>query len=120
MNRRAWLVAAVALIPLLVYPLASVAGGGLRFPTPTECIRPAVDGEPVAAVFGRFDDPAEAEALRDSVVAVGFVGTEALPDGCGRWKVELDGVPSVEVAQELQKEAASVDLRPTLELDSDG
>jgi hypothetical protein len=119
-SARIWLVVAIAITPLLVYPIVSVAGGGPRFPARAECIQPAVEGRQVDVVWGRFDDSMEADALRERVVAVGFVGTEALPDGCGRWKVELDGVPSIEVAQEVQKEAASVDLRPTLELDSDG
>ena len=70
-------------------------------------------------VFGRFDDPEAAAETSDRAVAVGFIGTEALPDGCGRWKVVLEGVPSLETAREIQAEAATVDLRPTLEFGSE-
>jgi hypothetical protein len=110
---------AIVLVSLLGYPLATLAGGSPRFPSRQECVRSAVEGQPVDAVFGRFDDPTSAVEARDRVVGVGFIGTEALPDGCGRWKVVLEGVPSLETAREVQNEAATVDLRPTLELGSD-
>ncbi len=71
-------------------------------------------------VYGRFDDPASATEERDRVVSLGFTGTEVLPDGCGRWKVVLRGVPTLEIASEVQREAGTVDLHPTLELGSDG
>jgi hypothetical protein len=119
-SARLWLVIAIAVIPLLVYPIVSIAGGGPRFPTRTECVHAAVDGQPVAVVWGRYDDLSEASEARDRVITVGFVGTEVQPDGCGLWKVELGGVPSVEVANEIVEEAETVDLHPTLELDSDG
>jgi hypothetical protein len=82
-------------------------------------VRPAVEGQHVDVVFGRFDDPESAVEARDRVVGVGFVGTDALGDGCGRWKVVLGGVPSLEIAREIQAEARTVDLDPTLELGSD-
>lgn len=71
-------------------------------------------------VWGRFDDLGEANGLRERALAVGFTGTEVQADGCGRWKVVLDGVPSVAVAQAVASEAENVDLHPALELDSDG
>lgn len=120
MSLRFWLLIAIVIVPLLGYPIVSVAGGGPRFPTRAECLRPAVEGQRVDVVWGRFDDSVEAEALRERVVAVGFVGTEARPDGCGRWKVVLESIPSIEIAREIVKEAETVDLYPTLELDSDG
>jgi len=109
------LVAGIVLVPLLGYPLVTLAGGSPRFPSHEECVRPLLEGEPVDLVFGRFDDPYSAVGLRDRVLAVGFIGTEALPDGCGRWRVVLESVPSIEVAREIQEEAATVDLRPTVE-----
>ena len=120
MTPRSRLVVTIVLVPLLVYPLVSVSGGAPRFPTRGECVRAPVEGRPIALVWGRYGDPATAEAARARVIKVGVVGTEVLPDGCGLWKVELDGVPSLEVAHEIQREADTVDLHPTLELDSDG
>jgi hypothetical protein len=83
-------------------------------------VRPAVEGQRVDVVFSRFGDPDSADELRDHVLAVGFRGTEAIPDGCGRWKVVLESVPSLEIAGEIQTEAGMVDLHPTLELSSRG
>jgi len=116
---RAWVAVAIVLVPLLGYPLVTLAGGSPRFPSREECVRSPVEGQPVDLVFGRFDDPEVAAETADQVVAVGFIGTEAFPDGCGRWKVVLGGVPSLETAREIQAEAATVDLRPTLELGSE-
>lgn len=120
MTRGLWSVAAIVLVALLAYPIVTLAGGAPRFPTRSECVRPAVEGRSVDVVFGRFDDPLSAAELRDQTVSVGFIGTEALPDGCGRWKVVLEDVPSVDTAREIQREAGTVDLEPTLELGSDG
>jgi hypothetical protein len=105
----------IVVVPLVVYPMWSMAGGSPRFPSRDECIRSVVEGEPVDLVYGRYDDPESAAAARDRVVAVGFTGTEVLFDGCGRWKVVLEGVPSVDIAREIQSEAATVGLHPTLE-----
>jgi|APDOM4702015248_1054824.scaffolds.fasta_scaffold161108_2 hypothetical protein len=109
------LAAAVVLVPLLGYPSAVLVGGAPRFPTRAECARPAGASGPVDVVFGRFDTPDAADALRDRALAVGFVGTKTLADGCGRYKVVLTGVPSIEVGREIQAEAAPVQLAPRLE-----
>ena len=118
MTGRRWIPVLIVLVPLLGYPIAMLGGGGPRFPTRAECVHPAVEGAPVDLVYGRLDDPVDAARLRDRVVAVGFTGTEAVADGCGRWKVVLENVPSLEVAREVQEEARSVELSPTLELGS--
>lgn len=117
MSRR-FAAAAIVLVPLLAYPLSTLAGGLPRFPSRDECVRPAVDGQPVDVVYGRFDDPVSAAEHLERVLAVGFAGTEVLPDGCGRWKVVLEGVPRLEIARGVQEEARTVDLLPTLELGS--
>jgi len=114
------LVVAIVAVPLLVYPIVSVTGGGPRFPTRGECVHAPVDGQPVDVVWGRYDDPRDAAESRDRVVGVGFIGTEVLPDGCGRWKVVLEDVPGLEVGRELVEEAERVDLHPTLEFASGG
>jgi hypothetical protein len=108
----------IVLVAALGYPLVVVASGSPRFPTRDECIVPALEGQPVDLVFGRFDDPGNASDLAARVVAVGFTGTESTPDGCGRWKVVLENVPTIEVAKQIQEEAASVDLAPEPELAS--
>jgi hypothetical protein len=109
-------VSAIVLVPLLGYPLVTLAGGAPRFPSPEECVHAPVDGQAVDVVFGRFDDPESAAAFQDRVLSVGFAGTEMLADGCGRWKVVLLNVPSIEIGRGVQAEAATVDLSPTLEL----
>jgi hypothetical protein len=120
MTARAWVAAAIVLLPLLGYPLFTLAGGAPRFPTREECIHSPVAGQPVDVVFERFDDPDKAAAFRERVLAVGFSGTEMLADGCGRWKVVLQSVPTIEIAREVQAEAATVDLSPKLELGAGG
>ena len=119
-RRRVGLAAAIVVVPLLVYPAVTMASGFPRFPTRDECVRPAVEGEPVDVVYGRFDSRVEAAELLERVLTVGFTGTETLFDACGRWKVVLEGVPSLEIARGVQEEAATVDLEPTLERGADG
>ena len=82
----------------------------------TNACGPAVEGEPVDVVYGRFDSPVEAAELRERVLTVGLTGTETRFDGCGRWEVVLEDVPSLEIARGVQEGAATVDLQPTLEL----
>ena len=120
MSARVWIAAAIVLVPLFGYALVTLAGGAPRFPSPEECVLAPVEGQAVDVVFGRFDGPEAAATFRDRVLSVGFSGTEILADGCGRWKVVLEDVPSLEIAREVQAEAATVDLSPTLELGSPG
>ena len=94
MTQQFRLAVVIVLVAALGYPLVVLASGSPRFPTRDECIVPAVEGQPVDLVFGRFDDPGSASDLAGRVVAVGFTGTESAPDGCGRWKVVLENVPS--------------------------
>jgi hypothetical protein len=116
---RFWLAVAVALVPLVGYPIVTLAGGGARFPSRHDCVRAAVSGEPVDVVYGRFDDPVAAQELLDRVLAAGFRGTQVTFDACGRWVVVLKDVPSLEVARGVREEAVTVGLAPTLELGSD-
>jgi len=115
MTRRLALVVAIVVVPLTVYPLVTIAGGSPRFPDRSECIHGVVNGDPVDIVYGRFESPADAEDLRDRVVDTGFTGTEVLPDGCGRFKVVYENVPSLDVAQQVQEEARKAGFEPTLE-----
>lgn len=109
---RSWLiVVAVA----LAYPLAVLAGGGPSFPTPNDCERSAVAGEPIDAVFGRFDTDAEARRMQERVLAVGFQGTEWQRDGCGHVRVFLPGIPTLEVGRTFVREARAAGFDVTLE-----
>ncbi len=115
-NRRVGLATAIVLVPLLAYPAATLATGAPRFPTRDECVHPAVEGEPVDVVYGRFDSPLEAAALLERVLTVGLDRDgDRSSTACGRWKVVLEDVPSIEIARGVQEGAASVDLEPTLE-----
>jgi hypothetical protein len=113
-NRRT-LPAIVVVAAAVAYPLGVLAGGAPRFPTRAECVRPARAGGALDAVFARFDTQSEAEALLRRVLGLGFRGSQVEPDGCGRLKVVLHGIPSVEVGRRFVAEARSVGLAPTLE-----
>jgi hypothetical protein len=107
--------------PLLVvvaafaYPVAVLSGGLPRFPTRAECIHPAKEGVPLEAVFGRFDHRPDAEQHLQRVLTLGFKGTQIEPDGCGRLKVDVAGIPTLDVGHDLLAEAQSVGLSATLE-----
>jgi hypothetical protein len=105
-------------VALLAYPAATIAGG-VTFPTRNACARVAAsdaDGE-LELVYGHLDSLVAAQELRDRVVAVGFVGTEVRPDGCGRWKVTYDGIDSFEQGEGTIEEARRAGFDPRLEVD---
>ena len=103
---------------LLVYPLVTVAEGGPRFPTRDDCVRPATaDGE-IDAVFGYFDDELEAAAVRDRALGAGFTGTELAWNGCGRVRVAVGGIPTLDVGREFVEQARGVGFDVTLEQSS--
>lgn len=105
------LVAALA----LVYPVMSLATGGPSFPTRDECVRPATADGDIDAVFGYFETELEAAGVRDRAIEVGFIGTEMASDGCGRIRVAVGGIPTLEVGRKFVEEARTVDFEVTLE-----
>jgi hypothetical protein len=107
---------AIILVAALAYPLAVLVGGGPRFPTTAECVHTAHTDGDLEVVFGRTDSPTEAATLLERVLAVGFKGSQVEPDGCGRWKVAVHGIPTLKVGGEVMAEARSVGLHPTLEV----
>jgi hypothetical protein len=113
-NRR-YLAPLLVLVAALAYPVAVLSGGSPRFPTRAECIHPAKEGVPLEAVFGRFDHRPDAEARLQRVLAAGFKGSKIEPDGCGRLKVDVAGIPSLAVGNDLLAEAQKVGISATLE-----
>ena len=114
MNRRfvPWL---VVLVAALAYPLAVLARGGASFPSAAECVHTAhADGD-LEVVFSRVGSPIEAATLLERVLAAGFKGSQVEPDGCGRWKVAVHGIPTLKVGGEVVAEARSVGLHATIE-----
>ena len=111
-----WLVVAVA---ALGYPLAVLTfAGPPHFPSRDDCVlAPTGEGE-FQVVFGYRDSELEATELRDRALAVGFQGTEFARNSCGRVKVFVDDVPSVDVGEEVIRQARTVGLEPTLERES--
>jgi hypothetical protein len=116
---RAAVAVVIVVAALVAYPAVTLAKGGLSFPSSGDCVQAPAEGQKVRVVFGYRDTYPEAIVLRDSSLEVGFQGTEAAQDGCGRVRVSVDGIPSIAVGEEIVREARTVGLAPTLELDSD-
>jgi hypothetical protein len=112
---RRWLPWAIVFAAALAYPLAVLAGGAPAFPSRDDCVRPAVDGAPIEAVLAYVDSEHEAKAVRERALGVGFKGIEIERNACGRVKVAVRGVPTLDVGREFAKEAAAVGFDVTLE-----
>jgi hypothetical protein len=107
-----WLVAAAI---VLAYPALVLATGAPSFPTRDDCVRPAtVDGD-IDAVFGYFESEREAVELRDRALATGFMGTGIAWTGCGRVRVAVGGIPTLEVGREFAEQARAAGFEVTLE-----
>lgn len=106
---------AVLLVAVLAYPIAVLSSGAPRFPTRAECVRPAKADGDLEVVFGRFESAADASALLERVLHVGFRGSQVEPDGCGLLKVDVHGIPTLKVGGEVVDEARSVGLPATVE-----
>jgi len=101
---------------LLVYPVVVLTtAGGPTFPSRDECIHPAQTDGDIDAVFGYFDDEIAAAAVRDRALEVGFVGTELAWNGCGRVRVAVGGIPTLDVGREFFEQARRVGFEVTLE-----
>ncbi len=109
---------AIVLVPLLGYPLVTLAGDAPRFPTEQECGRPATaDDANLDVVYGRLASRQDAEALLEKVLGIGFTGAELELDGCGRWKVFYDPIDSLDQGNGLVDQArdAGFDARVEVE-----
>jgi hypothetical protein len=113
-SRRAlWLVLVVL---VLAYPtLVLTIDGVPSFPSRDDCARPVQAGSGIDAVFGYFDTEGEAVRVRDRALAVGFEGTELAWNGCGRVRVAVGGIPSLEVGRDFAKQARAIGFHVTLE-----
>jgi hypothetical protein len=100
----------------LVYPVVTLAtGGGTPFPSRDDCVHEATEVGEVDAVFGYFESEVEAVEIRDRALEVGFTGTEATWNGCGRVRVAVGPFPSREVGLDFAEQAQGVGLEVTLE-----
>lgn len=114
MRRAGLWVAVCALVAL--YPAYVLATqGGPTFPSRTACVNPATADGDIVAVFGYFDSERDAVVLRDRALEVGFTGTELAWDGCGRVRVAVGGITTLEVGREFAEQARGVGLDVTLE-----
>lgn len=112
---RRWLPWAIVLSVAFAYPLAVLAGGGPSFPSRDDCVHPAVDGAPIDAVLAYVDTEHEAKAVRERALGVGFQGAEVERNACGRVKVLVPGIPTLQVGREFAQEAEGVGFDVTLE-----
>lgn len=99
----------------LIYPLALLARGEAAFPTRADCVQPATADGDLEVVFGRFASPDEAQSLLTRVLATGFKGSQIEPDGCGLFKVDVQGIPTLEVGGQVVAEAHTVSPGATVE-----
>jgi hypothetical protein len=99
----------------LVYPVITLATGGPSFPTRDDCVQPATSDGDIDAVFGYFDDERAAIRMRDRALAVGFEGTSLAWNACGRIRVAVGGIPTLEVGREFVEQARGVGFEVTLE-----
>jgi hypothetical protein len=98
-----------------VYPaVVLVASGAPSFPTRDDCVRPATEDAEIEAVFGRFESEWEAREVRDRALGVGFPGTEMTRDPCGRMKVFLSDIPTLEVGRAFADQARAAGFEVTL------
>lgn len=114
MRRAAHWLAVVALA--LVYPALILAIDGTpSFPSKDDCVVPARANVDIDAVFGYFDSERDAAEMRDRALATGFVGTELAWNGCGRVRVAVGGIPTLEVGAEFVEQAREAGFEVTLE-----
>ncbi|HUG65797.1 MAG TPA: hypothetical protein VMK83_11315 [Gaiellaceae bacterium] len=114
MTRAATWVAVLALV--LAYPAYVLVREGVpSFPSRDDCVKPATTGGDIDAVFGYFDTEHEAVVVRDRALEVGFIGTEMAWNGCGRVRVAVGGIPTLEVGREFAEQARGVGFEVTLE-----
>jgi len=106
---------AIVVVVVIAYPLVVSVRGAPQFPSRDDCVQPATMDGDIDAVFGYFDSEGEALVLRDQALEVGFQGTEVQWNGCGRIRVAVGGISTLEIGRELVEEARGVGFEVTLE-----
>jgi hypothetical protein len=116
MRRAGVLAAGSVLAALLAYPLLALTDGPPRFPSRDECVLVATGDAPdLEVVYGRFDDAVAAESLLADVTRAGFVGADAEPDACGRWKVSYDAIDTFAQGQALAEQVRGAGFEARVE-----
>ena len=109
---------AIVLVPLIGYPLVTLAGGSPSFPSEEECGRPATaDDSSLDVVYGRLESREDARALLEQVLGIGFTGAEMELDGCGRWKVFYDPIESFDQGQALVEQVRDAEFDARVEVE---
>ena len=70
----------VLVVFALGYPLVVLGGGGPRFPSRGDCVRPATSDQNIEAVFGRFGTTAVAESMQRRAARSGFKNVQVESD----------------------------------------
>lgn len=104
----------LALLPATGVLALAAARGDFRFLETAECRSAPLAGEETLVVFGRTFSFAEAQELQTRAIEVGFQNTNITPDACARLRVHVQ-VKNPRIGRELQAEAKTVNLHPTLE-----
>ena len=123
-SRLAWLIVLVGLLSHPAAMLVGYAGSGLpggrpSFPDAARCAPAPVAGTNVRVVVGYADSYPKAVAMRERARRAGLLDVETSQDDCGRLRVFVDDVASIETAQALLADARASGLSPTVELDPD-
>jgi hypothetical protein len=126
--RRSAVAWAIIVVAVLSYPGSMAVGysgfrlpgGAPLFPSPNECVREPVEGAKVRVVFGYEESYLDAFELRDRALAAGLEGAEISQDGCGRLRVFVDDLDSIEVGEQVAARARAQQLDAVLERDTDG
>jgi hypothetical protein len=107
----------------LAYPMSMLfgysgfrlPGGAPSFPTADECARSPIPGQTARVVFGYASSYTNAESLRLRARKDGFAATKIDQDGCGRLRVFVGKVSSIQEGQKLVSKARAVGLSAKLE-----
>ena len=121
-SRAAWAIVALGVLShpgsmLVGYSGSGLPGGAPRYPGAADCVAAPASGRSVRVVVGYADSYLEADAIRGRALEAGLPVAEVEQDGCGRLRVFVDDVPTVDASQALVTDAQAAGLEPTLELD---
>jgi hypothetical protein len=119
-----WAIVAVGLLShpgaiLVGYSGSGLPGGAPVFISARACVAGSTQDRDVRVVVGYADSYSEARDLRRRASSAGLGNVDVARDGCGRLRVYVDDVASVDVSRALGI-ARKAALEPTLEADPDG